>query len=184
MEKLLDASTFGTLLFYYMPEKKLTFTLEEAKRSLERYCAYQDRCHQEVERKLYEMRMIPEACELILLHLMEHDFLNEERFARSFARGKFRIKQWGRQRIIRELKQRDISAYNIKAGLSEIDAEAYEKTFAEISRKRYLNVRESDVFKKRKKVADFLLRKGFESHKVYEVLKDLERENNSGIQGK
>ncbi len=179
MEKLPDASTFGILLFNYMREKKLTYTVEEAKRSLERYCAYQDRCHQEIERKLYQMGMIIEARELIFLHLMEHDFLNEERFSRSFARGKFRIKEWGRQRIERELKQRDISAYNIKAGLSEILQEEYEKTFWEVSRKRFLSVDEPDVYKKRKKVADFLLRKGFESHKVYEVLKDLERENNS-----
>jgi len=166
-------------LFYYMQGKKSTYTLEEAKRSMERYCVYQDRCHQEIEKKLKGMRMIPEACEVILLHLMEHDFLNEERFARSFARGKFRIKQWGRRRIERELKQRDISAYNVKAGLSEITPEAYEKTFLEVSRKRFNGIREPDQYKKRKKVADYLLRKGFESHKVYEVLKDLEGENNS-----
>ncbi len=134
----------GCYLFYCMQEKKSTYTLEEAKRSLERYCVYQDRCHQEIERKLKEMRMIPEARELILLHLMKHDFLNEERFARSFARGKFRIKQWGRSRIERELKQRDISAYNVKAGLSEISPEAYEKTFLEVSRKRFNGVREPD----------------------------------------
>jgi len=169
----------GCYLFYCMQEKKSTYTIEEAKRSMERYCIYQDRCHQEIEKKLREMRMIPEACELILLHLMEHDFLNEERFSRSFARGKFRIKQWGRRRIERELKQRDISAYNIKAGLSEISPEEYENVFEEVSKKRFQSVHEPNVFKKRKKVADFLLRKGFESNKVYEVLRELEKENNS-----
>lgn len=179
MEKLVDASTFGVLLFYYMREKKLTYTVNEAKRSLEKYCAYQDRCHTEVEKKLRDMGMIPEAREVIFLHLMEHDYLNEERFARSFARGRFRIKKWGRQRIERELKIREISAYNIKAGLSEIDSEEYEKVFFEVSQKRFLSIHEPNVFKKRKKVADFLLRRGFESNKVYEVIKDLERENNS-----
>ncbi|MDN3641890.1 regulatory protein RecX [Lutimonas halocynthiae] len=162
-----------------MQQKKSTYTLEEAKRSMERYCVYQDRCHQEIEKKLRQMNMIPQACDLILLHLMEHDFLNEERFSRSFARGKFRIKQWGRRRIEMELKQRDISAYNIKAGLSEISQEEYEKVFEEVSKKRFDSVREPNVFKKRKKVADFLLRKGFESNKVYEVLRELEKENNS-----
>ncbi len=128
----------GCYLFYCMQEKKSTYTIEEAKRSMERYCIYQDRCHQEIEKKLREMRMIPEACELILLHLMEHDFLNEERFSRSFARGKFRIKQWGRRRIERELKQRDISAYNIKAGLSEISSRGIrENIYEEVSRKRF-----------------------------------------------
>jgi len=162
-----------------MPERKSTYTLEEAKRSLESYCVYQDRCHWEIERKLKEMRMIPEARENILLHLMEHDFLNEERFARSFARGKFRIKKWGFKRIENELKQREISAYNIKAGLQEISEEEYENTLIELSRHKFFSIRESSPLKKRKKVADFLLRKGFESQKVYAVLIELEKENNS-----
>lgn len=162
-----------------MQEKKSTYTVEEAKRALEKYCAYQDRCHQEIERKLWDMSMIPEARELILLHLMQHDFLNEERFARNFARGKFRIKKWGRQRIKRELKLREISDYNIKAGMSEIPAEEYDEVFAALSRKKFLEVREDNVLKKRKKVADYLLRKGFESNIVYEILRELEKENNS-----
>lgn len=162
-----------------MQEKKSTYTVEEAKRALEKYCAYQDRCHQEIERKLWDMSMIPEARELILLHLMQHDFLNEERFARNFARGKFRIKKWGRQRIKRELKLREISDYNIKAGMSEIPAEEYDEVFAALSRKKFLEVREENVLKKRKKVADYLLRKGFESNIVYEILRELEKENNS-----
>lgn len=162
-----------------MQKKKLTYTVEEATRSMERYCVYQDRCHQEVEKKLRDMKMIPEACELILLHLMEHDFLNEERFARSFARGKFRIKQYGKRRIELELKQRDISSYNIKAGLSEISSEEYANVLDDISRKKFESVKESNILKKRKKVADYLLRKGYESNKVYEVLRELENENNS-----
>lgn len=179
MEKLSDESTFGVLLIYYVREKKSTYTVEEAKRSLEKFCVYQDRCHQEIERKLQVMGMIPQAREVVLLHLMDHDFLNEERFARSFARGKFRIKQWGRRRIERELAQRDISAYNIKAALTEIEPETYEEVFQEMSRKKFSEVKEPNLLKKRKKVADFLLRKGFESNKVYEVLRELEKENNS-----
>ncbi|MGI9531292.1 regulatory protein RecX [Lutimonas sp.] len=162
-----------------MQKKKLTYTVEEAKRALEHYCVYQDRCHQEVEKKLREMKMIPQACEVILLHLMEHDFLNEERFARSFARGKFRIKKYGQKRIEMELKQRDISSYNIKAGLSEISSEEYILVLNEISRKKFESVHEGNILKKRKKVADYLLRKGYESNKVYEVLRELESENNS-----
>ena len=164
-------------LIYHVQSKKSTYTLEEAKRKMERYCVYQDRCHKEIEQKIREMGMIPQASEVIQLHLMEHDFVNEERFARSFARGKFKIKKWGKRRIINELKQRDVSKYNIEAGLSEINQEDYEKTLEEIGRKKFEFVRESNVYKKRKKVADFLLRKGFESHKVYELVMALEREN-------
>lgn len=162
-----------------MQEKKSTYTLEEARRSLEKYCVYQDRCHWEVEQKLRDMNMIPEARENILLHLMQHNFLNEERFSRSFARGKFKIKKWGNVRIANELKQRDISAYNIKAGLSEIPLDSYHRTLQELGRKRFDHIRETNFLKKRKKVADFLLRKGFESDLVYDLLLRLEKENNS-----
>jgi len=88
---------------------------------MERFCAYQERCHKEVVAKLRQMRMIPEAIDLILTHLIEDNYLNEERFARSFARGKFRFKKWGRVRITRELKLRAISRYNIACAMEEIE---------------------------------------------------------------
>lgn len=153
-----------------MQNIKLTYTVEEAKRKLERYCIYQDRCHKEIEQKLYEMRMITEACEVIILHLMEHDFLNEERFSKSFARGKFRIKQWGKQRIIRELKQKQISEYNIETALKEIDVEEYFNTLHQLTQKKWETIPEKNIYKKRKKVIDFLMRKGFESNLIYEEI--------------
>ena len=156
-----------------MKSKKLTYTVEEAKKRLERYCSYQDRCHKEVEQKLFEMNMIPEACELILLHLMDKDFLNEERFARSFARGKFNIKSWGKNRIILELKKRKISKYNIDTALKEIDEDAYHDKVKFIAVKKYELLSEPDTFKKRKKLIDFLLRKGFENYLVYDVVKEI-----------
>jgi regulatory protein len=164
---------------YQLKPKKSTYSLEEFKGKMEAYCAYQDRCHKEVEEKLRAYDLIPEAREMILLHLLEEGFLNEERFARSFARGKFRIKKWGRMRIERELRSRDISSYNIKQGLSEIDPDDYEQTLFELSEKKFQQTHEKHPLKKRKKVADFLLRRGFESQKVYAVLLELEKENKS-----
>ncbi len=154
-----------------MKNKKLTFTVEEAKKRMENYCAYQDRCHQEIERKLYTMQMIPEAREVIILHLMEQDFLNEERFSKSFARGKFRIKSWGKQRIIRELKMRNISAYNINTALGEIDDEIYSQTLTGITQKRFDLINESNVYKKRKRLTDYLMRKGYENDLIYEAVR-------------
>ena len=141
---------------------------------MEKFCAYQERCHQEVERKLSQMGMIQQASELIQLHLFENDFINEERYARSFSRGKFRIKKWGRVRIKNELVKREISGLNIKAGLEEIDSDEYAETLSELARKRYDMVSEIHLMKKRKKVADYLLRKGFESSMVYSKLLELE----------
>ncbi|MDE0534777.1 regulatory protein RecX [Tenacibaculum sp. L6] len=141
---------------------------------MEHYCVYQDRCHKEIEAKLREYRLIPEAREHILLHLLEHNFLNEERFSRSFARGKFRIKKWGKERIVRELKFRDISTYNIKSALKEIDEEEYIKTLYELVDKKNALVKETNKFKRKKKIADYLLYRGFESNLVYEALKTID----------
>ncbi|WP_299766971.1 regulatory protein RecX [uncultured Dokdonia sp.] len=151
-----------------------TYTVEEAKRSLERYCAYQDRCHQEVRKKLLEMRMIPDAIDVVVGHLIEHEFLNEERFAKAFVRGKFNHKSWGKQRIIRELKQRKLSEYTIKTGLLEISDEDYEKVFDTLSRKRIQQLSsEKEKYKKRKKLADYLLYRGWEGNLVYEKVREL-----------
>ncbi len=90
-------------------QKSTSYTLQEAQKKLEHYCAYQERCHQEVEQKLRSMNMIPEVIEIIIGNLIEENYLNETRFAQSFARGKFRIKKWGKERIVRELKNENFS---------------------------------------------------------------------------
>ena len=150
-----------------------TYTVEEAKRKLEAYCAYQDRCHKEVREKLIQMRMIPDAVDVIIYHLLQHKFLDEERFARSFARGKFRIKSWGKLRIVRELKFRDISAYNIKTALKEIDEEEYIKTIYSITTNRNQVISEPNTHKRKKKLVDFLTRKGFESELIFKTVNEV-----------
>jgi regulatory protein len=154
-------------------KKKKSFTVDELKRKLENYCVYQDRCHKEVEQKMREYDLIPEARELILLSLLKDNFLNEERFSKSFARGKFRIKSWGKQRIVRELKFRDISAYNIKTALKEIDEQEYIKTIYRITENRNAVISESNFYKRKKKLIDFLMRKGFENDLIYKVVKEV-----------
>jgi len=147
-----------------------SYTVEEAQRKLEHYCAYQERCHDEVIQKLKSLNMIPQAIDAIVVHLLDHNFLNEERFACSFARGKFRIKQWGRRRITNELKARNISKYNIDRAMKEIPQGEYLETFYVIADKQWETVRESNLFKKKRKVMDFLLRKGYESNLVQEKI--------------
>ncbi len=152
---------------------KKVFTVDEVKRKMEHYCAYQDRCHKEVENKLREYSIIPEAIEMILLSLLKDNFLNEERFSKSYARGKFRIKKWGKQRIVRELKFRNISAYNIKTALKEINEEEYITTLYNLLDKKNKMLSETNEFKRNKKIADYLLYRGFESSLVYEALKTI-----------
>ncbi|WP_224484115.1 regulatory protein RecX [Robertkochia aurantiaca] len=152
---------------------KKTYTVDEARAKLEYYCAYQDRCHKEVRAKLKDMGMIPAATEQIITHLIQHNFLNEERFARSFARGKFNIKNWGKLRIIRELKFREISRFNIDAALKEIDEEVYLEKLHSLAEWRLGQIDERNPFKRKKKLADYLLYRGWEPHLVYELVQDL-----------
>ena len=153
---------------------KNSYTVDEAKARMERYCAYQERCHKEVRHKLKEMRMIPEAIDLIIGHLLQHNYLNETRFAQAFARGKFRTKKWGKARIVRELKFRDISAYNIKKALAEISEADYHTTFHELAEKRWNQLAgETNKVYKKKKFSDYLMYRGWESHWIWEKLASL-----------
>ena len=156
-----------------LDKKKKIFTVDEIKRKIEQYCVYQDRCHKEVEQKMREYSLIPEAREMILISLMQDNFLNEERFAKSFARGKFRIKSWGKQRIIRELKFRDISAYNIKTALKEINQEEYLQTIYRITENRNAVISESNIYKRKQKLIGFLMRKGFENELIYKTMNEV-----------
>lgn len=149
------------------------YSLVEATKKLENYCAYQDRCHKEVTTKLKQMGMIPMAIDQIVTQLIQENYLNEERFAKSFARGKFNIKKWGKKRIVAELKQRDITKYNINTALKEIDEADYLETLDVLARKRLRQLTEQNKLKRRKKLADYLLYRGWESHLVYEKMKEL-----------
>ena len=137
------------------------------------YCAYRDRSQKEVEDKLIEMRMIPAAREEIIIKLMQEKFLNEERFARSFVRGKFRIKKWGRHKIKQELKLREISSPIIKLAMTEIKEQDYRSTLYTLAEKKLALLTEKDKFKRKKKLSDHLLRKGYEASLVFEISDEL-----------
>lgn len=147
-------------------------TVHEATQKLEHYCAYQDRCHDEVIQKLRDLKMTSDEIDQIVVHLIHENFLNEERFACSFARGKHRIKHWGKIRIVRELQLRHISKYNSEKALKEI-AEEYQENFHNWSEKHWHTLQETNILKKKKKWCDYFLRKGFESSLVYEKIQDL-----------
>ena len=152
-----------------------TFSFHEAQIKLEHYCSYQERCHLEVVQKLRTLGMITQVTDLIVVHLIDKNFLNESRFACSFARGKHRIKSWGKIRIVNELKSRHISKFNIDLALKEISFEEYWTTFEQLANRQWEMMTEKNTLKKRKKFCDFMLRKGFESAMVYEKMKELEK---------
>ena len=157
-------------------QKQRVFTLDEAKKKLEHYCAYQERCHQEVMLKLREMKMIPSAIDAIIGHLIEHNYLNETRFAQSFSRGKFRIKKWGREKILRELKLRQISPYNIKLALKEIPEDEYQRTLEELAAKYWKTNASRDKQVQKKKVYNALRYRGWENEFIFSEIQRLERD--------
>lgn len=161
---------------YYKPkEQKVVYTKSQALEALQHFCAYQDRCHKEAREKLRELHCYGHEAEEVICDLIEDNYLNDERFARSFARGKFKIKRWGRAKITRELKQREISVYCIKKGLSEIEEEAYLKTLEqELLRRERLERKGLHPYLKRRKLADYMFQRGYESFLTWEAINRLD----------
>ncbi len=152
----------------------MSFTKDLALQKLQRYCAYQDRCHQEVRSKLLELKVFGDDLEEIIAELISDNFLNEERFARSFVRGKFKMKGWGRNKITMHLKAKKVSSYCIKKGLEEIEEADYRNKIEELLTKKFASLKEEDNFIRRNKTARFVIQRGFEPNLVWEIFKLLE----------
>lgn len=146
---------------------------DEARQRMQRYCAYQDRSHQEVRNKLLSLGIYGDDLETIMAELIAENFLNEERFARAFARGKFNLKGWGRQRIVQELRQRKISDYCLRKALEEIDEKEYRQALTELLRRKVDTTPGDDLFQRRGKIAAFAIRRGFEAELVWELLREI-----------
>jgi regulatory protein len=150
-------------------------TISEITTKMEHFCAYQERCHSEAISKMRNLGLNSAQIDEIMVQLIAGNYINEERFARTFARGKHRIKNWGINRIVSELKARHISSYNITAALKEIDAEDYDAAFNALADCHWQSLTEKHPLKKRKKFCDFLLRKGYDSDMIYAKVKSLEK---------
>jgi len=157
-----------------LEENKTTYlSLEQAKNKLEHFCAYQDRCHAEVVTKLYNLKVSPSLHDEVIVHLIEHKFLNEERFACSFARGKHLISGWGKNRILGELKLRKITSFLIKKAMLEITDEMYFETLDRITVQKWNSLTDQDLNKKAQKVIGYLHRKGYEMEYILDKLEEL-----------
>lgn len=147
--------------------------LSQIKKKLADYCVYQDRSHYEVEQKLKELRTLNEDERgEILIWLIQNNFLNEERFSKSYARGKFYQKKWGKIKIKQGLKQKRIPTNLIDKGIEEINEEDYKSTLTELTEKKWNIIRESEIYLKKKKIYNYLLQKGYEYNLINEILKN------------
>lgn len=149
--------------------EKKSYTFEEIKQKLVNYCVYQDRCHAEVEQKMREFLLIDEAKEEIILYLLKENYLNEERFTRSYIRGKFYIKHWGKTKIKMNLKQKQISERLINSCFDEIDDSDYENTIRKIFEGYYSKQTGLKEYQKKTKTIKHLMSKGFEYEKIIDI---------------
>lgn len=148
-----------------------TFISGQSLQKLKQYCAYQERCHLEVRDKLQSLRAGRSESEEIIAILISENYLNEERYAIQFAGGKFRMKQWGKNKIKQALKLKQISEYCIRKALENIDSDEYEKTFQKLTQQKLATLKsEKNIFIKKRKLQDFLLQKGYESDLIRRML--------------
>jgi len=140
----------------------------------EHYCAYQERSQQEVRNKLYDYGLKSNEVEELISDLIQNNFLNEERFARTYALGKFRMKQWGRIKIKMGLKAKKVSDKLIVKALKELDDEDYMNTLSAILTKKAAQIHEADSFKRKNKLVQYGLMRGYENDIIFDVLKSSE----------
>ncbi len=149
-------------------------TKSQAFDKLKKYCAYQDRCHSEVRTKLLSYQVYGDTLDEVIAMLIQEDYLNEERYACSYVRGKYRIKKWGRNKIIQGLKLKRVSAYCINKGLKEIDEELYIENLRQVLTK-YIELRKSRYshHQLRQKALNMAMSKGYNFNLIENILQSL-----------
>lgn len=145
-----------------------------ARESIYIYCNYQPRSHQETRNKLYELGCKTPEVEELLAELIEKGLLNEEQYARAIARGKFRMKQWGRLKIIQQLKLQKVSDYCIKKAMTEIDPNEYYETLKKLTEKKWAELKSEKMLPiKKNKTFRYMAQKGYESSLITEAINEI-----------
>jgi regulatory protein len=153
-------------------------TLEQALQKAKHFCSYQERCHSEVKEKLYSFFLKKHEVELLISQLIEADYLNEERFAVQFAGGKFRLKQWGRQKIKYELKQKQVGDYLIAKALKEITEDDYQKTLLRLAEQKWNSLKGEQVINRQVKTQNFLVQRGYELPLIAKAIQEIRHPEN------
>lgn len=146
------------------------YTQKQAFLKAAKYCAYQERSQQEVRERLAEYGCYGDDAEAVICRLIEENFINEERFAKAFAGGKFRLKHWGKRKIVQALKQKGISDYCIRQGIAEIDPEDYEATLKQLLEKKYAQISRDKALTQKQKLLRYALSKGYENQLIWQII--------------
>lgn len=152
-------------------QPKKQYSIQEAREKIRAFCAYRERSQYEVRERLYEYGLYTDAVNQEISALIQENFLNEERFARAFVRGKFSIKKWGRVKIKQALYPHQLSDYILKKAFSEIDEEDYLQTLEQVIEKKAKTVKLKNEFERNGKIAQYVISRGFEPSLVWEIIK-------------
>ncbi len=152
-------------------------TKEQAWQKIKHYCAYQERSHFEAKQKLYSFGLYKRDAEELLTKLIEEDYLNEERFAEQFAGGKFRMKNWGKVKITYELKQKQVSAYNIRRALQTITNADYFDTLQKLAEAKWQQLRGEQYIARQVKTTSYLMQKGFEPALIQKAIQQIKSQD-------
>ena len=139
------------------------------------YCAYQERTHDEVRKKLHLLYVEDDDCEVIISQLISDNYLNEQRYAEAFAGGKFRIKKWGKRKILFELKKKHLSEYTLRTALKDINEEDYNITITKLAQSKFdlLSKSETNKLLLKKKLVTYLMQKGYEQELIWQTVNKL-----------
>jgi len=149
------------------------FTPDQAWQKISHYCAYQERNHYEVREKLFGFGLRKTDVDLLISRLIEEDYLNEARFAVQFVGGHFRLKKWGRIKIVYELNQKQVSKANIKSALKEIDEDEYRQVLLKLARAKWELLKKEQYLNRRTKTSNYLLQKGYEPQLIQETIEQI-----------
>ena len=153
--------------------KSQNLSEEQVLKKLESFCAYRERCESEIKQKLYQLSVNEKEVDFYINYLKENNFLNEERFVAAFARGKFNIKSWGKRKIIQELQQKRIDSKKIQQSIEQIDEGIYFMRLQDLLEKKSTKIKETDIFKKKQKLMQYAMQKGYEMELINEALKEI-----------
>jgi regulatory protein len=149
------------------------YSAQEATEKIQRYCAYQERNHKEIRSKLFGYGLYQNEVEEIIVHLITSGFLNEERYAKAFVGGKFRMKKWGKIKITHALEGHGLTSNCIKSGLKEIDTEEYVTTLHNLLLKKNDQLEEENIFVRRDKLSTYAIQKGYEPELVWKIIRSI-----------
>lgn len=163
-----------TVGMLYIMDEKLSLYLEKA----QRYCSMGEQCVHSLGKKMREWGVEPDEAEYIIGELIVGGYLNEERYAKAFVRGKFKMLKWGRRKIVYHLKMNNISSININIALREIDEEVYDEVLATLLLNKW-NETKGNIYFRKAKVMNYLLAKGYETDLILDKLNEIVNNKNT-----